>query len=40
MMKRAIPYISRMTLQVTGLHRNFDEFWLGHFIWGNPELHK
>ena len=30
----------RLTLQVTGLHRSFEEFWLGHFIWGYPTLHK
>ncbi len=30
----------RLTLLVTGLHRMSDEFWLGHFIWGQPRLIK
>jgi hypothetical protein len=35
-----ITRCKHLTLQVTGQHRSFDEFWLGHFIWGRPTLHK
>lgn len=30
----------KLTLIVRGEHKNQDEFWLGHFIWGNPVLSK
>ncbi|MBL8994080.1 MAG: NPCBM/NEW2 domain-containing protein [Spirochaetia bacterium] len=30
----------KLTLLVRGEHRIQEEFWLGHFIWGNPRLSK
>jgi len=30
----------KLTLLVRGEHRIQEEFWLGHFIWGNPRISK
>jgi hypothetical protein len=32
--------VRQLELLVTGLHRNTDDFWLGHFIWGCPTVCK
>ncbi len=36
----SIEGVRQLELLVTGLHRCTDDFWLGHFIWGCPVVHK
>ena len=35
-----IEGLQRLELVVRALHRVGEEFWLGHFVWGRPTLHK